>query len=149
MAGPPMPNPEADPLTPAGLPLPLRIRAPHPDRAPLPPAAEVGVGGGRVVRTLRGVPYAESDGGRPLELDLWLPADPGPAPLVLYVHGGGWRRGRRDDMGLLTRAWVPGPLARIAATGLAVAAVFLFGQGVFSELFQNTCDSISQNMGGC
>jgi pilus assembly protein Flp/PilA len=39
-------------------------------------------------------------------------------------------------------------VAGIAA--VIVAAVFLFGQGVFSELFQNTCDSIAQNMeGGC
>lgn len=33
--------------------------------------------------------------------------------------------------------------------GVIVAAVFLFGQGIFTELFQETCDSISQNMGGC
>ena len=39
-------------------------------------------------------------------------------------------------------------IAGIAA--VIVAAVFLFGQGIFQELFQNTCDSIAQNMpGGC
>ncbi len=39
-------------------------------------------------------------------------------------------------------------VAGIAA--VIVAAVFLFGQGVFAELFQETCDSIGQNMpGGC
>ena len=39
-------------------------------------------------------------------------------------------------------------IAGIAA--VIVAAVFLFGQGVFAELFQNTCDSIAQKMpGGC
>ncbi|MFD3513384.1 alpha/beta hydrolase fold domain-containing protein [Streptomyces sp. NPDC058657] len=108
---------------PPPLPLPLRLRAPHPDRAPLPPAALVSAGPHTVVRNLRGVPYAEVEGSRPLELDLWLPAGPGPAPLVLYVHGGAWRRGRRDDMGLATRDWNPGPLARIAAAGCAVAAV--------------------------
>ncbi|MFJ2738625.1 alpha/beta hydrolase fold domain-containing protein [Streptomyces sp. NPDC087440] len=90
------------------------IVAPHPDRAPLPetPAS---------ARVLRGVPYAEVPGGRPLELDLWLPMTPSPAPLVLFLHGGAWRRGRRDDMGFRTRGWSPGPFARIAAAGFAVA----------------------------
>ncbi|MFD4632364.1 alpha/beta hydrolase fold domain-containing protein [Streptomyces sp. NPDC058284] len=96
------------------------IAAPHPDRAALPPAAMSAPG----VRELRGVPYQEIDGSRPLELDLWLPeADEAarPAPLVLFVHGGAWHRGRRDDMGLRTRHWSPRPLARIAAAGFAVA----------------------------
>ncbi|MGW7079684.1 alpha/beta hydrolase fold domain-containing protein [Streptomyces sp. NPDC054866] len=89
------------------------IAAPHPDVAPLPAPDP---------RVLRGVPYGDVDGGRPLELDLWLPeAGHGPAPLVLFVHGGAWRRGRRDDMGLRTRHWNPGPFARIAAAGFAVA----------------------------
>ncbi|GAA2142808.1 alpha/beta hydrolase [Actinomadura napierensis] len=90
------------------------IAAPHPDVAPLPPPAPPGV------RVMRGVPYAELDGVRPLELDLWLPDAPG-APLVLFLHGGAWRRGRRDDMGMRTRAWSPGPFARLAAAGFAVA----------------------------
>ena len=38
-------------------------------------------------------------------------------------------------------------VAGIAA--VIVGAVFLFGQGVFSQLFQETCNSIGQNMGGC
>ncbi|GHH44777.1 alpha/beta hydrolase [Streptomyces candidus] len=112
------------------IPLPLLLRAPHPDGAPLPPSAQLPSG----VRHLRGIPYGELDGSRPLELDLWLPAAPAPrAPLVLFVHGGAWRRGRRDDMGLHTRQWNPGPLARIAETGFAVAAVDyrLSGEAVF------------------
>ncbi|MGW0737029.1 hypothetical protein [Streptomyces sp. NPDC002851] len=40
---------------------------------------------------------------------------------MLFVHGGAWRRGRRDDMGLRTRHWAPGPFARIAAADFAVA----------------------------
>ncbi|WP_433543931.1 alpha/beta hydrolase fold domain-containing protein (plasmid) [Streptomyces sp. CA-294286] len=120
------PDDDAD----APIPLPLLLRAPHPDGAPLPPPAQLPSG----VRHLRGVPYGELDGSRPLELDLWLPAAPAPsAPLVLFVHGGAWRRGRRDDMGLHTRQWTPGPLARIAETGFAVAAVDyrLSGEAVF------------------
>ncbi|MGP3985501.1 alpha/beta hydrolase fold domain-containing protein [Streptomyces sp. 3N207] len=103
-----------------------QIPAPHPDEAPLPPAASLGG-----IRLLRGVPYAVPDGSRPLELDLWLPE--GPAPLVLYVHGGAWRRGRRDDLGMRTRDWDPGPFHRLAAAGLAVACVDyrLSGEALF------------------
>lgn len=95
------------------------IAAPGPDTAPLPPPALCESG----VRLLRGVPYAELEGGRPPELDLWLPAKSSdePVPVVLFVHGGAWRRGRREDMGHRMRRWVPGPFARMAAAGLAVA----------------------------
>ncbi|MEV6180325.1 alpha/beta hydrolase [Streptomyces sp. NPDC052015] len=108
------------------------IAAPHPDEAPLPPAAVLADG----VRLLRGVPYADVPGARPLELDLWLPEPrPGrsPAPLVIFVHGGAWRRGRREDMGYRMRRWEPGPFARIAAAGLAVASVDyrLSGEALF------------------
>ncbi|MEW1928470.1 alpha/beta hydrolase [Streptomyces sp. NPDC088360] len=106
------------------------IASPHPDTAPLPPAAHPAPD----LRLLRGVPYGEVEGGRPLELDLWLPATAeGPAPLVLFVHGGAWRRGRRDDMGLRTRHWDPSPLARIAAAGFAVACADyrLSGEALF------------------
>ncbi|MET9902892.1 alpha/beta hydrolase [Streptomyces sp. NPDC006446] len=95
------------------------IRAPHPDLAPLPPAAPIGNG----VRLHRGVPYAELPGGRPLELDLWLPDGAGPHPVLLLVHGGAWRTGSRGDMGYRMRGWRPGPFARIAASGFAVASV--------------------------
>lgn len=48
-------------MTPPGRALRDLIAAPHPDRAPLPPAAP----DGRGVRVLRGVPYAEVEGSRP------------------------------------------------------------------------------------
>ncbi|WP_405911555.1 alpha/beta hydrolase [Streptomyces sp. NBC_00963] len=103
----------------AGKSLPEQLVAPHPDVAPLPYAAPFETG----TRVLRGIPYALRDGMRPLELDLWLPGGGGPAPLVLFAHGGAWLRGRRDDMGFRLREWSPGPLARIAAEGFAVACV--------------------------
>jgi acetyl esterase/lipase len=120
----------AHPVTP-GADLRALIAAPHPDVAPLPPAAPLGDG----TRLLRGVPYAELPGARPLELDLYLPRRGGetPAPLILFVHGGAWRRGRREDMGHRTRDWTPGPFARIAAAGFAVASADyrLSGEAVF------------------
>ncbi|MET9378242.1 alpha/beta hydrolase [Streptomyces sp. NPDC002992] len=109
-------------MTATGPSLQELITAPHPDVAPLPSAATSYDTG---VRELRGVPYAPVEGSRPLELDLWLPpaGRTGPFPLVLFVHGGAWRRGRRDDMGMRTRHWAPGPFARLAASGTAVACV--------------------------
>jgi len=37
-------------------------------------------------------------------------------------------------------------VAGIAA--VIITAVFAFGQGIFSSLFQETCNSINQNIGG-
>ncbi|QDH35536.1 alpha/beta hydrolase [Porphyrobacter sp. YT40] len=37
-------------------------------------------------------------GSDPLQgLDLWVPEGTEPAPLVLFVHGGGWKRGSKDN----------------------------------------------------
>jgi acetyl esterase/lipase len=68
-----------------------------------------------------GIEYAQVPGFRPLELDLYLPAGaPGPLPAVVYVHGGGWRRGsRRHPLPALGDGFYQG----LAATGMAVAAV--------------------------
>jgi len=49
-------------------------------------------------------------------LDLWRPAVPGPVPVVLYFHGGGFRSG--DKTGLN-----PGLREALLQAGLAVAAV--------------------------
>ncbi|WP_375389943.1 alpha/beta hydrolase fold domain-containing protein [uncultured Amnibacterium sp.] len=68
---------------------------------------------------LRDVVFAERIGFRPLSLDLHLP-EAAPAPVVLFLHGGGWRLGSR-------RAFVPHrsadeTLGRITAAGFAVAS---------------------------
>jgi acetyl esterase/lipase len=78
----------------------------------------------RVVPDIR---YAEVPGYRPLELDLYLPSGSGagpqasgPWPVIVHVHGGGWRRGsRRDPLPRLG----PGFFPDLAAAGFAVAAV--------------------------
>ncbi|MEU1970887.1 alpha/beta hydrolase [Microbacterium sp. NPDC019599] len=43
--------------------------------------------------------YADDADGRPLRVDVYLPPSPGagPAPLMIYVHGGGWIQGTPDD----------------------------------------------------
>ncbi|MCZ9343065.1 alpha/beta hydrolase, partial [Streptomyces sp. TRM76130] len=44
----------------------------------------------------------------------------GPVPVVVFVHGGAWRTGLRDDLGPRFRDWAPGPFARLARAGFAV-----------------------------
>ncbi|MDQ7810962.1 alpha/beta hydrolase [Amycolatopsis sp. A133] len=71
--------------------------------------------------------YREVPGFRPLELDLTGPADP--VATIVYLHGGGWRRGSRQ-------VFLPGfeklP-AELAAAGFRVAAADyrLSGEAVF------------------
>lgn len=94
------------------------LAPPDPTRLPLPPAAPVAPG----VRLLRGAVYAVPEGSRPLEMDLWLPEEaPGPVPVIVFVHGGAWRTGLRDDAGPRFRDWRPSPFARLARAGFAVA----------------------------
>jgi acetyl esterase/lipase len=68
-----------------------------------------------------GIEYAQIPGFRPLELDLYRPGGtPCPLPVVVHVHGGGWRRGsRRHPLPALGDGFYQG----LAASGIAVAAV--------------------------
>ncbi|WP_433787718.1 alpha/beta hydrolase [Actinomycetospora sp. CA-101289] len=59
--------------------------------------------------------YGVDELGRPLSLDLYRPAGPGPHPVVVWVHGGSWVRGERDDRTALNR-W-------LADRGFAVVSV--------------------------
>jgi acetyl esterase/lipase len=60
-----------------------------------------------------GVAYASSS---PTQLlDLWVPAGTGPAPLVVYVHGGAWQAGDRSE--------VASKRAALLDAGFAVASV--------------------------
>ncbi|MGK5115675.1 MULTISPECIES: alpha/beta hydrolase fold domain-containing protein [unclassified Geodermatophilus] len=67
------------------------------------------------VTTTRDLTYA-TPGGEPLQLDLYVPRTPEPAPVCVYLHGGGWLRGSRADRA--AERLVP-----VAAAGVAVAAV--------------------------
>jgi acetyl esterase/lipase len=63
-------------------------------------------------RKLADIPFAEVDGHK-LALDLYLPEGKQGAPLVVFVHGGGWQRGSRTEM----------PLGGMAPAGFAFASV--------------------------
>jgi len=72
------------------------------------------------VRRVPDLVYGEVPGYRPLELDLYLPEADGPAPVIVHVHGGGWRRGsRRHPLPALGADFYD----RLAAQGFAVAAI--------------------------
>ncbi len=82
------------------------------------------------VRRVPGLVYGEVPGYRPLELDLYLPAAGGPAPVIVHVHGGGWRRGsRRAPLPVLGADFYDA----LAAAGFAVAAIDyrLSGEAIF------------------
>jgi acetyl esterase/lipase len=59
--------------------------------------------------------YAEPDG-RPLQLDLYLPAGAVAPPVCVWLHGGGWARGSRHQRATER-------LAPVVRSGIAVAAV--------------------------
>ena len=72
------------------------------------------------VRRVPDIVYGEVPGYRPLELDLYLPEAAGPVPVIVHVHGGGWRRGsRRHPLPALGADFYD----RLAAQGFAVAAI--------------------------
>ncbi len=63
-------------------------------------------------RSIKDISYAEVDGQR-LLLDLYLPTEEKNPPLVVWVHGGAWRRGSKSQM----------PLTELVKSGFAVASV--------------------------
>jgi acetyl esterase/lipase len=95
---------------------------PLPDPVALPDAGQV----------RRAVAYSAPPGFRPLELDLYTPAGT-PAPVIVFVHGGGFRLGTRTVFNPTWRDWRPTPFERLVAAGFAVASVDyrLSGEAVF------------------
>ena len=67
--------------------------------------------------------YSTVSGFRPLTLDLYLPAAQasGGAPVIIYVHGGGWTSGHTRHSGAFEN-W-PGVLASLAGRGYVVASI--------------------------
>lgn len=91
----------------------------------VPTVTSSGVGPGPSgIRVLRSVPYASVTGHRPLEMDLYLPDRVASSvPVVVHLHGGGWRRGSRRSAGPAYDGWSPTPFERLALAGIAVASV--------------------------
>jgi acetyl esterase/lipase len=69
-------------------------------------------GAGAEPRKLADVEYARVDG-QPLQLDLYLPADGSAAPLLVWVHGGGWEAGSKEQM----------PVGALVDRGFAIASL--------------------------
>lgn len=82
------------------------------------------------VRRSQAIPFAEPEGHRPLELDLYRPDGDGPWPLIVFLHGGGWRRGSRRSFGPVFGDRLFG---RVAQLGYVVASLDyrLTGEAVF------------------
>lgn len=93
-----------------------------------------------------GVEYANLNGFRPLLLDIYRPvADGGgrPRPLVIYVHGGGWRHGDSRTTGAFTN--FPRVLASLAARGYVVASIDyrLIGEARYPAAVQDVNSAIA------
>ena len=73
------------------------------------------------VKAWRDVVYQQLPGYRPQIVDIYMPVDAAPHPLVLYIHGGGWIAGHTRHSGAL--ADFPGVLAALAAEGFTVASL--------------------------
>ncbi|GAA2354234.1 alpha/beta hydrolase [Saccharopolyspora halophila] len=102
---------------------------------PLPAPEPAGTSG----RLLRAAPYAAPSGFRPLLADLHLPATREPAPVVLFVHGGGWRLGSRTLFCPTWSDWLPGAFDRLVDAGFAVISVDyrLSAEAVFPAQFED------------
>lgn len=85
------------------------------------PERRVAFAGG--VTGLPDLTYSTVSGFRPLTLDLYLPASQvsGGAPVIVYVHGGGWTSGHTRHSGAFEN-W-PGVLASLAGRGYVVASL--------------------------
>ena len=72
----------------------------------------------------KAIVFVEREGFRALELDLYreLGSSAASAPLIVFVHGGGWRVGHRRAP-RETRDWNDGFFERLCAAGFVVAAV--------------------------
>ena len=93
----------------------------------------------------RAIPFAEKEGFRFLEVDVYRPADQqGPLPLLHYVHGGGWRFSSRQRAPRETRAWTPSLFERMVGAGFVVAASdYRFsGEASFPAAIEDTADAL-------
>jgi acetyl esterase/lipase len=91
--------------------------------------------------------FAEREGFRPLELDLYRSGAPaaGARPLLVYIHGGGWRVSHRTRAPRETRPWTRGFFERLADAGFVVAATeYRFsGEALFPAQLDDTVAALA------
>ena len=97
----------------------------------------------------KAIVFAEREGFRALELDVYTPGGPGndpdgPRPLLVYVHGGGWRVSHRSRPPRETRDWSPGVFERLVDAGFVVAApdYRLSGEALFPAQLDDTLEAL-------
>ena len=93
----------------------------------------------------RAVIFGEKDGFRALELDVYgARKSSEPRPLVLYIHGGGWRVSSRQRAPRETRAWTPGFFERVVDAGFVVAAndYRFSGEALYPAAVEDTGDAL-------
>jgi acetyl esterase/lipase len=93
----------------------------------------------------RAVIFGEKDGFRALELDVYRARESSePRPLVLYVHGGGWRVSSRQRAPRETRQWTPSFFERVVDAGFVVAAndYRFSGEALFPAAVEDTGDAL-------
>ncbi len=73
------------------------------------------------VTGLADVTYSTLPGFRPMVVDIYMPKNKAPKPLVLYIHGGGWVSGHTRHSGALAN--FPQALAKLASEGFVVASL--------------------------
>jgi acetyl esterase/lipase len=99
----------------------------------------------------RAIIFAEKPGYRALELDLYRPAgrtaaeQTAPRPLMLYVHGGGWRVSGRQRAPRETRAWTRSFWERMVDAGFVVAAndYRFSSEALFPAAVEDTVDALA------
>ena len=99
--------------------------------------------GGVVVE--RGIVFAEKDGFRFLELDVYRPAEQdGPLPVLHQIHGGGWRVSHRGRSPRETRSWRPTFFERMVAAGfVVVASSYRFsGEARYPAAVEDSLDAV-------
>jgi acetyl esterase/lipase len=92
----------------------------------------------------RGIVFAERDGFRHLELDVYRPsAAAGPLPVIHQIHGGGWRRSHRGLAPREAREWRPTFFERMVAAGFVVVATsYRFsGEALFPAAIDDSLDA--------
>ena len=75
-----------------------------------------------LVTTERGIQFGSVLGFRPVELDLHRVESDQPQPVVLYVHGGGWRLGSRTKACAAYGGREPSLFGTLASSGIAVVS---------------------------